>query len=158
MTKKIKQDTKVSNQNKKNNIKILLILVLTAIIIFIVILFFPREEKIFSDIVILFFPREEKISSEKVDEFAKCLTSNGAVMYGAFWCPHCAKTKKRFGNSFRYIEYIECDPRGDNAQPGLCQENGIRGYPTWIMNDTIRYEGVQSLEDLADYSGCLLNS
>ena len=36
-----------------------------------------------------------KAESKEVEEFAKCLTENGAVMYGAFWCPHCSRTKKK---------------------------------------------------------------
>jgi thiol-disulfide isomerase/thioredoxin len=33
-------------------------------------------------------------SPGKYDEFAKCLTDNGAKFYGAFWCPHCQAQKK----------------------------------------------------------------
>ena len=91
------------------------------------------------------------------DDFAKCLTENNIKEYGAFWCSNCAEQKKMFGKSFEFVNYIECDARGNNAQPELCQQNGIRGYPTWII-DGEKYEGVQSLENLAQYSGCSLNS
>ncbi|MEK6862597.1 MAG: hypothetical protein AABW57_00325 [Nanoarchaeota archaeon] len=94
----------------------------------------------------------------KYDDFAKCLTENDVKEYGAFWCPKCAEQKKMFEKSFKYVTYIECDARGDNAQPELCQEKNIRGYPTWIINDSLKYEGVQSLERLSQYSGCKLNS
>ena len=90
-------------------------------------------------------------------ELAKCLSEKNATMYGAFWCPHCLEQKNMFGKSFEFVNYIECDARGNNAQPELCQQNGIRGYPTWII-DGEKYEGVQSLENLAQYSGCSLNS
>ena len=93
----------------------------------------------------------------KYDDFAKCLTENNVKEYGAFWCPKCAEQKKLFGKSFKYVTYIECDARGDNAQPELCQRNGIRGYPTWqIGNEFI--QGVQTLETLSELTNCNLNS
>jgi len=91
----------------------------------------------------------------KYDDFAQCLTKEGAVEYGAFWCPNCAKQKEMFGKSFKYITYVECDARGKDAQPLLCQENNIKGYPTWNINGT-KYEGVQSLERLSSLTGCVL--
>lgn len=62
------------------------------------------------------------------DEFAKCLTEKGAVMYGAEWCTHCKEQKAAFGDSFKYIKYIECP---ENIL--LCTDKGINGYPTWII-------------------------
>ncbi|MEK6907306.1 MAG: hypothetical protein AABW45_02155 [Nanoarchaeota archaeon] len=91
------------------------------------------------------------------DDFAKCLTEKKVKEYGAFWCPNCAEQKKLFGKSFKYVDYIECDARGDNAQPELCQKEGITGYPTWEYNNT-KYPGVRSLEELSEISGCSLNS
>ena len=92
----------------------------------------------------------------KYDEFAKCLTEKGFAEYGAYWCPHCAEQKKLFGKSFQYVNYVECDPRGGNANPGLCTLKGIEGYPTWITGDNEKLSGVQSLENLAELSGCEL--
>lgn len=89
------------------------------------------------------------------DDFAKCLTEKNVKEYGAFWCSNCAEQKKLFGKSFEYVDYIECDARGNNAQPELCRQKGITGYPTWeIQNKLI--PGVQPLEDLAQESGCNL--
>ena len=62
------------------------------------------------------------------DAFAKCLTDKGWTMYGAVWCPHCQDQKKAFGDSFKYIKYVECP---DNIQ--LCTDKGVNGYPTWIV-------------------------
>jgi hypothetical protein len=93
----------------------------------------------------------------KYDDFAKCLTEEGFVEYGAFWCSNCAEQKKLFGKSFEFINYIECDPRGNNAKPELCQKEKITRYPTWIINNT-KLEEVTSLERLAEKSGCILNS
>jgi glutaredoxin len=92
------------------------------------------------------------------DEFAQCLTDSGTVMYGAYWCPHCQNQKAMFGSSFDYAPYVECDPRGDNAQPELCNEKGIQGYPTWIFSDGTQRSGEVPLRTLAALSGCELPS
>lgn len=89
------------------------------------------------------------------DDFAKCLTESGAKMYGAYWCPHCKSQKEMFGSSFQYINYIECAPGGDDADPMACQAAGISGYPTWIINGQ-KYPGSKSLEQLSELSGCQL--
>ena len=62
------------------------------------------------------------------DAFAKCLTAKGLTMYGAEWCPHCKDQKALFGDSFKYVNYVEC-PQNTN----LCLAKGIQGYPTWIV-------------------------
>jgi hypothetical protein len=93
----------------------------------------------------------------RYDSFAQCLTNEGAAMYGAYWCPHCMNQKDMFGTSFQYVNYVECDSRGNNAQPALCEQNNIEGYPTWIIDDQ-RLEGEQSLQTLASVSGCQLES
>lgn len=86
-----------------------------------------------------------------LDTFAKCLTENGVTMYGAAWCPHCQNEKKAFGNSFQYIQYVECP-----KNPSLCLSQGINGYPTWIFSDGKRLEGEQGIQKLMQESGCIL--
>ncbi len=77
----------------------------------------------------------------------------GAKMYGGYQCPHCHDQKQLFGReALRELNYIECDPRGPNAQTELCQEVGIKGYPTWEIEGKF-YPGTRSLEELADLSG-----
>jgi thiol-disulfide isomerase/thioredoxin len=63
------------------------------------------------------------------DTFAKCLTSKGLTMFGAEWCPHCLEEKALFGDSFKYINYVECPQNTD-----LCLAKGIQSYPTWILD------------------------
>jgi glutaredoxin len=82
---------------------------------------------------------------------AQHLTETGAKMYGAFWCPHCADQKEMFGAAVEAINYVECDPEGENAQPQQCIDAGIEGYPTWEINGEL-YPGVRSLEELANLS------
>ena len=96
------------------------------------------------------------LSPGKYDEFAKCLTEKSVKMYGAYWCPHCANQKNELGSSFKYIDYVECDPNGQNPQPELCKQNGITGYPTWIYNGEKR-SGEQSLLSLGAWAGCSLS-
>lgn len=91
-----------------------------------------------------------------LDSFAQCLTDKGAVMYGAFWCSHCTNLKKDFGPSFKYINYVECDPRGENEQSELCLEKNIEGFDTWIFNDDSRIV-VADLESLSQKTGCIIN-
>src|SRR3989344_4952723 len=90
------------------------------------------------------------------DDFAKCINEKGVVMYGAYWCSHCQEQKKRFGTSFQYVNYVECDPRGDNGNPNLCDEKGVKGYPTWIFSDGTRKEQVLSMDELSTATSCTL--
>ena len=74
-------------------------------------------------------------------------------MYGAFWCSHCHEQKQLFGKeAFKQIDYIECDPKGKNPQPNLCQAAKVASYPTWVINGQ-SVSGTQSLEKLAQMSG-----
>lgn len=95
-------------------------------------------------------------SSEQLDTFATCLTDAQTTMYGTFWCPHCAKTKKMFGTSFKHINYVECDPRGDDEQAEFCIEQQIDKYDTWTFADGSRLISEPSLEELSQKSGCPL--
>ncbi len=102
-------------------------------------------------LVFIFWPKEQV--EGKYDSFAQCLTDNGVVMYGAYWCPHCQNEKKAFGESFRLVNYVECTQETDK-----CLAEKINGYPTWIFNDGRRFEGEMGLEKLSEASGCLLDS
>ncbi len=93
-------------------------------------------------------------SQEAIDEFAQCLTDEGATFYGAYWCRHCNEQKSMFGDAMSSVDYVECSPNGQEApQAQECQDQGISGYPTWIV-DGERYSGVQSFDQLADATGC----
>ena len=79
----------------------------------------------------------------------------GAKEYGAYWCPHCHDQKMLFGKeAAALIDYVECDPRGQNSRAQICQAAGanIKGFPTWEIKGQF-YSGTQSLEKLADLSG-----
>ena len=79
----------------------------------------------------------------------------GAKEYGAYWCPHCQDQKMLFGKeAAALIDYIECDPRGQNSRAEICQAAAanVKGFPTWEIKGQF-YSGTQSLEKLADLSG-----
>lgn len=82
---------------------------------------------------------------------ARHLREQGAVMYGAYWCPHCTEQKALFGDAAKDVPYVECAKDGVNARPDLCEQVGVRSFPTWVMG-TERREGVQSLGALAAFS------
>ena len=92
-----------------------------------------------------------------LDGFAKCLTSKGVRMYGAWWCPHCADQKQAFGYAFQHVSYTECgiegQPRVENEQ---CKKDGIQHFPTWQFGDGSRQEGVMPLAQLSQKTGCRL--
>ncbi len=89
------------------------------------------------------------------DGFAQCLTDASVTMYGAWWCPHCESQKDIFGSAFDSVNYVECSTASRNMNQ-TCRDAGIEGYPTWDFGDGSRMSGKQTLETLAQKSGCSL--
>ena len=79
-----------------------------------------------------------------LDSFAKCLTENGAVMYGAEWCKYTQAQKSMFGNSVRYLNYKD-----------FSENPEVTTTPTWFINGQ-KYAKVQSLDKLAVITGCAI--
>jgi len=93
----------------------------------------------------------------KYDSFAKCIDASGAKFYGAFWCPHCQAQKAMFGNSVKYLPYIECSTPDGTGQTQVCIDKGITTYPTWYFSGTTTpVVGTQELASLASSTGCSL--
>ena len=87
------------------------------------------------------------INSKKpgpLDDFAKCLTEKGAVMYGASWCQYTQAQKRMFGNSMKFIDYRD-----------FSENPEVKTTPTWFINGQ-KYEKTQSLDRLAAVTGCSL--
>lgn len=95
---------------------------------------------------------EDGKDSAYIEKLAKFTAEKGMVLYGAYWCPHCKDQKKMFGDAFQYVDYVECDPKGANANPDECTAAGIEGYPTWIYQGQ-QYSGAQSLSQIAKIVG-----
>lgn len=94
--------------------------------------------------------------NHKYDSFAKCLASKQAKMYGLYWCPHCADQKRMFGTSFHYVPYVECAIRGSKEMAPECKTAGVKLFPSWEFGTEPPKEGVMSLEELSQKSGCSL--
>ncbi len=92
----------------------------------------------------------------KYDGFAQCLTDEGAVMYGAYWCPHCQAQKKLFGSSWDKVNYVECSLPNGNGQTQICIDEGIISYPVWKFADGKEISGQLSLQQLGSFTGCEL--
>lgn len=88
---------------------------------------------------------------DELENFARCLASKNAVMYGAYWCPHCQNEKADFGSSFKYVPYVEC-----TKETQKCIEAKIESYPTWIIGGEKRFVGRQGLSRLSSITGCPL--
>ncbi|MEY2671883.1 MAG: hypothetical protein RL687_300 [Candidatus Parcubacteria bacterium] len=80
---------------------------------------------------------EKTAKPGKYDSFAQALKSEGAVFYGAFWCPHCQATKALFGSSKKYVPYVECSTPDSRGQTSECKANKIESYPSWTFKNGI---------------------
>lgn len=74
-------------------------------------------------------------SDTDYSKLADCLSEKNVVMYGGDKCGHCIKNKEMFGDDFKKITYIECNPFAINSQYELCEKNMVTGTPTWIQED-----------------------
>ena len=92
------------------------------------------------------------ISSPEKIKLAEHLTKEGAVMYNAYWCPHCHDQKEMFGKeAAEKLNLVECAKDGFNNKRELCETKGITGFPSWEINGSID-SGVKSLKELAELS------
>lgn len=85
---------------------------------------------------------------QNLDNFAKCLTEKWVMIYTTKTCSHCQSQKKLFGESWQYINDVDC-----NDNPIVCSEAGIKGVPNRVINGE-NLMGEQSLEILAEKTGC----
>jgi hypothetical protein len=94
-------------------------------------------------------PAASSPASPEVTALAKCLGDKDVTMYGAEWCSHCKDQKELFGDAWQHVPYVECP-----ANPVLCTQKGVDGYPTWLTPGGKKLVGEQSLQQLADAAGC----
>ncbi len=98
-----------------------------------------------------------KAAPGRYDNLAQCMKDQGVVFYGAFWCPHCQRTKALFGNSAKLLPYVECSTPDGKGQLQICIDKKITNYPTWIRPDGAIVTGEHSIEELASFSGCTVD-
>ena len=97
-------------------------------------------------------PAVVALSSPEKIKLAEHLTKEGAVMYNAYWCPHCHDQKEMFGKeASEKLNLVECAKDGFNNKRELCESKGITGFPSWEINGLID-SGVKSLKELAELS------
>jgi uncharacterized membrane protein len=84
---------------------------------------------------------------------AEHLKARGAVMYSAYWCPHCHEQKELFGKeATAKLTIVECAADGVNSQRALCEQKKIEGFPSWEIDGRLD-SGVKPLAKLAQLSG-----
>ncbi len=96
-------------------------------------------------------PANEKVQDGAYDTFAKCITENGARLYGTSWCPPCKSQKEKFGSSFQYVNYTDCDEK-----PEECTKALVYAFPTWTFADGTSHRGGMLLDELAEKTRCEL--
>lgn len=85
-------------------------------------------------------------------QFAKDLAQSGAIFYGAHWCGPCNEQKALFEDGRDNLPFIEVT--NPNRTPNdIATTEGITSYPTWILGNGKRLEGVQTLATLSTESG-----
>ena len=99
---------------------------------------------ILSSITIYFYMQKPG----QYDDFTKCLTEKGVVVYGNDFCTYTTKQLNFFGKSKQYLNYVKCIDNGK-----LCDEKGIDVTPTWEIDGKM-YEQTQNFETLSALSGC----
>lgn len=91
-------------------------------------------------------------SSDQAIALAQHLRKQNMKMYGAFWCPHCARQRELFGTqAWALVDYVECAPQGYGAQVKLCR--AIDGFPEWKVEKRTMMSGEVPLSTLATLSG-----
>lgn len=98
--------------------------------------------------------RSQNSQPGELDAFAQCLRDKGVRFYGATWCPHCQNQKALFGKSFKLLDSVECALPSGQGINAICKKENIESLPTWIFADGSREVGEQTLEDLAEKTGC----
>lgn len=120
----------------------------------------PKKILIYGMVLLLFvgaYLAGRYYKNHKYDSFAKCLATRNAKMYGLYWCPHCADQKREFGASFHYVPYVECASPDDPHQlTAACKAAGVKLFPSWQFGADPPKEGVLSLQDLSQKTGCSL--
>jgi len=100
--------------------------------------------------------KAKRQSTNQAIDLAMYLQQSGAKMYGAYWCPHCSRQKELFGReAWKYVNYVECSPKGYRAEYAMCIDQKVEGYPTWKFANGKTRGGEMELVDIAKMSGYL---
>ncbi|MFA4996324.1 MAG: hypothetical protein WC536_04260 [Patescibacteria group bacterium] len=86
------------------------------------------------------------------ERLARFLNEKGMVLYGSYQSKGSLDQKELFKASSQYLDYVECDASGLNANPDECLALEISIYPTWIYEGK-QYAGERTLAELAGIVG-----
>jgi hypothetical protein len=81
------------------------------------------------------------------ETFAKCLGEKSTI-YIQTGCHACKTQEEMFGDNYKYLNVVDC-----LVEPLKCTIVDIKVTPTWIVQGK-KYEGVRSIEELKNASGC----
>jgi len=100
--------------------------------------YFPVQSS--RDGTVTYVPRRvRRDSTDQAVRLAEYLHNDdqkNIALLGTYWCPHTSRQKELLGRqAFGLIHYVECAPRGFQANPKLCAAYGVTGYPTWVVLD-----------------------
>ena len=97
----------------------------------------------------------QQASTIKALNLSEHLSRIGASFYGALTCPACIRQMELFGKQAAVlVPYVECRmPEQRPNEAAACREAEVRAYPTWLLPDGQRKEGVQSIDALSRWSG-----
>ena len=96
----------------------------------------------------------QQASTAQALKLSEHLSRIGARFYGAWTCPACVRNIELLGKqSAGLVPYVECRmPKQRPLEAAACREAQVRAYPTWLLPDGQRREGVQSLDELSSWS------
>ena len=80
-------------------------------------------------------------------ELAKCI-GDRSTLYISAGCIACAHQKELFGDSFKYLNVIDC-----KKEPQKCIDTDILSVPTWVIEGE-KYSGARPVEQLRQLTGC----
>ncbi len=93
---------------------------------------------------IFWMKKNGETSDEKT---AKCIAGK-STLYVATGCGFCAQQEKLFGDYASLLNKVDCV-----YEPKKCADSGIKGTPTWIINNQ-SYSGVKTIQELQNIAGC----
>mmetsp|Transcript_980 Transcript_980/g.1278 ORF Transcript_980/g.1278 Transcript_980/m.1278 type:complete len:263 (+) Transcript_980:275-1063(+) len=92
-------------------------------------------------------PEVTSESTTRANQIASRLGKLGAIMYGAYWCPHCNSQKNMFGKeAMKKIKYIECAEDGKDTATKSLACTALAGYPTWEI-DGAQFPGERTFDE-----------
>ncbi len=96
-------------------------------------------------VIILAIIIMNKPTPETSKEIAECIGKN-SKLYVQLGCHGCAAQEELFGDSYQYLDIIDCWFERDKCE-------GITGTPTWVIKGE-HYEEVLSIKKLQEITGC----